>query len=202
MHHAPDNVKINFVSENFTGKAMIWYTTLLPPPSIYQEFVESFRSYFWSPSLQRSIRNDLYRPYHHRDASTMSEHAMDWINRARHLQPPIDQTEMVDQITSHFSYNISLALRGLRILTTNDLIQQLKYLQRAHTPSNNNSNNQHPNPPYNSQQQHSYHNSSRTYSSNRYPPRQNNSNRNQYNNNNNNNAPVSQQQPDHSPASA
>jgi len=132
----------------------------------------------------------------------MSEHAMDWINRARHLQPPIDQTEMVDQITSHFSYNISLALRGLRILTTNDLIQQLKYLQRAHTPSNNNSNNQHPNPPYNSQQQHSYHNSSRTYSSNRYPPRQNNSNRNQYNNNNNNNAPVSQQQPDHSPASA
>jgi len=52
MHHAPDKVKINFVSENFTGKALLWYTTLLPPPSIYQEFVKSFRNYFWSPSLQ------------------------------------------------------------------------------------------------------------------------------------------------------
>jgi len=85
---------------------------------------------------------------------------------------------MVDQITSHFSYNISLALRGLRILTTYDLIQQLTYLQRAHTPPNNNNNNQNPNPPHNSQQQHSYNNSPGTYSSNRFSPRQNNSNRN------------------------
>jgi len=212
MHNAPDKVKINFVSDNFTGKALLWYTTLLPPPSIYQEFVESFRNYFWSSSLQRSIRNDLYRPYYHRDTSTMSEHAMDWINRARHLQPPIDQTEMVDQITSHFPYNIALALRGLRILTTNELIQQLTYLQRAHAPpninnnnnnsnnnnSNHNSNSNSPNSPHNSQQQNSYNNTSGPYHSNRYPPRQNNYNRNQYNNSHNNNASVPQQQPDHS----
>lgn len=203
MHNAPDKVKINFVSDNFTGKALLWYTTLLPPPSIYKEFVESFQNYFWSPSLQRSIRNDLYRPYYHRDTSTMSEHAMDWINRARHLQPPIDQAEMVDQITSHFSYNISLALRGLRILTTNDLIQQLTYLQRAHAPPNNHSNNNNnssngnnSNPPHNSQQQTSYNNTSAPYNPSRYPPRQNNYNRNQYNNSRDN-TPAPQQQSGH-----
>jgi len=140
-HNAPDHVKINFVSDNFTGKVLLWYTTLLPPPLVYSDFVTSFQDYFWSNSLQRSIRNDLYRPHYHRDTSTMSEHTMDWINRARHLQPPIDQMEMVDQITSHFSYNIALALRGLRILTTNDLIKQLTYLQRANSPTNNSNNN-------------------------------------------------------------
>jgi len=124
---------------------------------------------------------------------------MDWINRARHLQPPIDQTEMVDQITSHFSYNIALALRGLRITTTNDLIQQLTYLQCADAPSNNNnapsSNSNNNNTPSNSHQQNSYNNPSNSRQQNsynnpsvqnsqiRYPSRQqNNYNRSQSNN--------------------
>lgn len=105
---------------------------------------------------------------------------MDWISKARYLNPPIDQTEMVDQITSHFSYNISLALRGLRIQTTNELIQQLYYLQHAHPPNSNNNNN-HNNGP-------SHQNNPNTNNANRYPPRQNNFNR-PYSNNNNNNAP-------------
>lgn len=99
----PDQRKIHLVSDNFVHKARLWYDTLLPPPSNYKDFVCLFRNYFWSNSLQRSIRNELYRPHFHRDYSTMTDHAMDWINRARHLQPPIDQTEMVNQITSHFS---------------------------------------------------------------------------------------------------
>lgn len=186
FHSASDRVKINFISNNFTDKAQLWYTTLLPPPTIYNDLVTLFRNYFWSNSLQRSIRNELYRPYYHRDTSTMSEHAMEWINRARHLQPPIDQPEMVDQITSHFSYNITLALRGLRITTTNDLIQQLTYLQRAYSPAHNNNNNNsnnNSNLPNNFQHQNSY-NSSGSNHQNRYPPRQNNYNRNQPHNNN------------------
>ncbi|KAF0749310.1 homeobox protein 2-like [Aphis craccivora] len=175
-----DQRKINFVSDNFIHKARLWYDTLLPPPSNFKDFVCLFRNYFWSNSLQRSIRNELYRPHFHRDYSTMTEHAMNWINQARHLQPPIDQTEMMDQITSHFSYNIALALRGLRITTTNDLIQQLTYLQCAHAPSNNNNNN---NTPSNSRQQNSYHNTSGQNAQHRYPTRQqNNYNRPHHNN--------------------
>lgn len=183
MHNASDQVKINFISDNFTGKALLWYNTLLPPPINYNDFVDLFRDYFWSQSLQRSIRNELYRPHFHRDDATMSEHAMDWISRARHLQPPIDQMEMVDQITSHFSYNVSLALRGLRILTTNELIKQLTYLQRAKAPQNNsNSNNSSHS---NSQPQNSYNNSSYPSNTNRYTSnRHHNYNRSQNNNNN------------------
>lgn len=61
----------------------------------------------------------------------MQEHAVEWIIQAKYLQPPVDQLEMIDQIISHFSYNISLALRGLRLQTTNELVQRLSYLQHA-----------------------------------------------------------------------
>jgi len=99
---------------------------------------------------------------------------MFWISKARYLNPPIEQIEMVDQIIAHFSYNISLALRGLRIQTTDELIQQLSYLQHAHPPNTNNHNNHGP----------SHQNHPNTNYANRYTPRQNNYHR-PYSNNNN-----------------
>ncbi|CAI6370513.1 unnamed protein product [Macrosiphum euphorbiae] len=95
---------------------------------------------------------------------------MDWINRARFLRPPIDQAEMVDQIISHFSFNISVALRGLRIVTTNELIQQLSHLQQAHSPQNT----QNSQTASSHQNQNSQQNSFGHNNQNRYPPRQNN----------------------------
>lgn len=107
---------------------------------------------------------------------------MDWISRARFLQPPIDQAEMVDQITSHFTFNISIALRGLRITTTNELVQQLSHIQQAHSPPNT-QNNQNA-PSYHNQNRNSFNNSPGPNQQNRYPPRQNNYQRPQYNSHN------------------
>lgn len=174
MHPIPDQVKINLISEKFIEKAHLWYTTLIPPPSQYQDFLVLFRDQFWSSSLQRSIRNELYRPYIHRDFSNMQEHAMDWISRARYLNPPIEQSEMIEEIISHFSYNVTLALRGLRITTTNELIQQLSSLQRTHAFNHHNNNNSNSNHFNNPSHQNSNNYSHRQQNQNRYPPRPNN----------------------------
>ncbi|CAI6349754.1 unnamed protein product [Macrosiphum euphorbiae] len=166
----PDQFKINYVKAKFVDDAQLWHHTLLPPPSVYSEFLLLFRNHFWSTNQQRAIRNELYRPYFHRDNSSLQKHAMDWINRARFLRPPIDQAEMVDQIISHFSFNISVALRGLRIVTTNELIQQLSHLQQAHSPQNT----QNSQTASSHQNQNSQQNSFGHNNQNRYPPRQNN----------------------------
>lgn len=176
----PDQLKINYIKERFIGDARLWYNTLLPSPSVYQDFLLLFRSHFWSNNQQRAIRNELYRPCFHRDNTSLQKHAMDWINKARFLRPPIDQAEMVDQIISHFTFNISVALRGLRITTTNELIQQLSHLQQSHSSSNNSN----PQPTQDSFQQNSYSNSG-SQNQNRYPPRNSNYSRPQYNNSNN-----------------
>lgn len=76
MHSVIDQVKINLISEKFIDRARLWYTTLIPPPAIIKIFCHS-RNNFWSNSQQRSVRNDLYRPYFHRDFSSMQEYAMD-----------------------------------------------------------------------------------------------------------------------------
>lgn len=110
---------------------------------------------------------------------------MDWISKARFLQPPIDQAEMVDQITSHFTFNISIALRGLRITTTNELVQQLSHIQQAHSPPNTQNNQNAPSyQNQNNQNRNSFNNSSGPNQQNRYPPRQNNYQRPQYNSQN------------------
>lgn len=184
IHPVPDPVRISLISDKLTDKALLWYNTLIPSPQVFDDFSVLFRNHFWSSGRQRSIRNELYRPYSHKDHSTMQDHAMDWINRARYLSPPVDQKEMIDLIISHFSYNISLALRGLRIQTTNELIQQLSYLQitpshNDHTPQNTNysNNSSNFNNNNNSRQNATY--------QNRYQGRNNNQNsnhRSQYNN--------------------
>ncbi|KAF0702092.1 homeobox protein 2-like [Aphis craccivora] len=84
-----DQREIHFVSDNFIHKARLWYDTLLAPHSNYKDFVFLFRNYYCSNSLQLSIWNELYRPHFHHDYSTMTEHAMDLINRAHHLSRPI-----------------------------------------------------------------------------------------------------------------
>ncbi|CAI6370027.1 unnamed protein product [Macrosiphum euphorbiae] len=189
----PDNVKINYIKSKFVEGARLWYTTLLPPPTNYQDFLVLFRNQFWSPNQQRAIRNELYRPYFHRDSISLQKHAMDWISKARFLQPPIDQAEMVDQITSHFTFNISIALRGLRITTTNELVQQLSHIQQAHSPPNNQNSQNAPSyqnqnsqnaPSYQNQNRNSFNNSSGPNQQHRYSPRQNNYQRPQYNSQN------------------
>jgi len=178
----PDQFKINYIKSKFVDDARLWYNTLLPPPSVYTDFLMLFRNHFWSTNQQRAIRNELYRPYFHRDSTSLQKHAMDWISKARFLQPPIDQAEMVDQIISHFTFNISVALRGLRITTTNELIQQLSHLQQSHSSSNpqTTQSNSASTPP------NSYHHPNGHNNQNRYPPRQNNYHpRPQHNNNNN-----------------
>jgi len=184
----PDQFKINYIKSKFVDDARLWYNTLLPPPSVYTDFLMLFRNHFWSTNQQRAIRNELYRPYFHRDNSSLQKHAMDWISKARFLQPPIDQAEMVDQITSHFTFNISVALRGLRITTTNELIQQLSHLQQSHSSSNTqNAQSNSSSPPPNV-----YHHPSGHNNQNRYPTRQNNYHPRPQHNSNNQSAQSSQ----------
>jgi len=51
----PDNVKINYIKSKFIEGARLWYTTLLPHPTNYQDFLLLFRNHFWSTNQQRAI---------------------------------------------------------------------------------------------------------------------------------------------------
>lgn len=198
------------VRRRLTGDAKQWFNALTPPPNNFFEFVELFRQHFWSYSKQVMTRNDLFRPYFHRDTSTLKKHAIEWINKAKYLNPPIENETLIFQILGHFPDTVASPLRILRIKTLNDLLDHLSYAEYASHPSsltsNNNINSSFSNSPYShdtSQQNHTNNNSSSNRNNNhnnyqsRFQGRYNNNNRHQHppNNNNSPNTPNTSQSP-------
>jgi len=136
----PDFLKINMIRRRMIGDAKQWFNALTPPPNTFHEFVELFRQHFWSYSKQIMTRNDLSRPYSHRDTSTLQKHAIEWINKAKYLNPPIENETLIFQILSHFPETVASPLRILRIKTLNELIDHLSYAEHSSRPLNNNNN--------------------------------------------------------------
>ncbi|XP_050548048.1 uncharacterized protein LOC126909652 [Daktulosphaira vitifoliae] len=180
----PDYLKINIVRRRMTGDAKQWFNALTPPPNTFFNFIELFRQHFWSYSKQLMTRNELSRPYSHRDTSTLQKHAIEWINKAKYLNPPIENETLIFQILSHFPETVASPLRILRIKTLNELIDHLSYAEHSYRPSN--SNNFSNNPSY------SYDNSQ-----NNRPQNHNNRN-NSYQNRFHGRAPYNNSQPHNS----
>lgn len=163
----PDFLKINMIRKRMTGDAKQWFNALTPPPNTFLDFTELFRQHFWSYSKQLMTRNELSRPYSHRDTSSLQKHAIEWINKAKYLNPPIETEILIFQILSHFPETIASPLRILRIKTLNELIDHLFYAEHSYRSPNNNFNNNSSNSPSNSYD-------------NRPNNNNNNSNRNNY----------------------
>lgn len=141
FQNIPDSLKINMVRRRMTGDAKQWFHALTPPPNNFHDFTVLFRQHFWSYSKQLMTRNELSRPYFHRDTSSLQKHAIEWINRAKYLNPPIENETLIFQILSHFPETVASPLRILRIKTLNELIDHLSYAEHSYRPNNNFSNN-------------------------------------------------------------
>lgn len=84
-------------------------------------FVDQFQKYFWSETQQTNIMNEIYKLYYHRVTFTLRKHAMEWIIKSQHRQPPIAESVMVRLITNHFPESITSTIRIQNIKTLNDL---------------------------------------------------------------------------------
>lgn len=127
--NVPDPMKIGIAKKRLVSDAKQWGNALIPEPPTYEDFKKLFRKYYWSYNKQLVVRTELARPHFHRDTSTLQKHAIEWINKAKYLDPPIDQHALIFQILSHFPENISSPLRILRIQTLHELIEHLSYAE-------------------------------------------------------------------------
>lgn len=109
-----DIQRLDAVQRRLTENARMWYESLFPTPTAYTEFVGFFRQRFWSMTTQRKVRNEIYSPYHHRSSTGLTTHAMKWIAKAKYLDPPITQDDLVGTVIQHFNMPIAMALRGRR----------------------------------------------------------------------------------------
>jgi hypothetical protein len=123
--------KINCVQRRFVQIARIWYDSLLPPPESFEEFKSLFTAQFWSESVENRVHDELLRPYKYHSNFGYTTHAMQWIAKARFLDPPIPTVHLVNVICQHFNDSVCTALLGRGIRTTTELISILTSMENS-----------------------------------------------------------------------
>lgn len=123
--------KLNLISRRLTHDARIWYDAIIPSPSNYEEFKTVFRHRFWSKAIQQRIHMEIMQPYQYYGNQGWSNHAMQWIAKAKYLSPPIEQSQLVTAIIQHFPSNICTAILGRGPKTTSELLDILSEFENS-----------------------------------------------------------------------
>lgn len=132
QYHCPSNdQRIELFQRRLIGNARVWFDSLMPIPSSYEELKHLFRQQFWSAATQRKIRNEIFQPYQYRSSSGIASHAMTWIAKAKYLSPPLDQFDLVGIIVQHYPSALGMAIRGRGPQTTNALLTILTEIEES-----------------------------------------------------------------------
>lgn len=114
-----------------SGDARLWYESLIPTPTSYNDFRILFRQRFWSAATQRKTRNEVFRPFQYTRYDGLATHAMQWIAGAKYLSTPIDPIDLVSTIIQHYPIPLSMALRGREPRDTNELLAVLTEFEES-----------------------------------------------------------------------
>lgn len=132
LYNCPyDDQRVELFQRRLTGSSRVWFDSLMPVPTTYEEAKTLFRQQFWSAATQRKIRNEIFQPYQYRSPVGITTHAMTWIAKAKYLSPPIDQFDLVGIIIQHYPSTLGMAIRGRGPQTTNALLSVLTEIEES-----------------------------------------------------------------------
>jgi len=141
-----DTQRVDLFQRRLTEHARIWFESLLPAPTTYDEAKMLFRQQFWSAATQRKIRNEIFREYQYRSPSGIANHAMIWIAKAKYLSPPVDPLDLIGVIIQHYPAALGVAIRGRGPRTTNELLAVLTEFEESASFCEIRRDNNHPRP--------------------------------------------------------
>lgn len=132
LYNCPhDDQRVELFQRRLTRGSRVWFDSLMPVPTTYDEVKRLFRQQFWSAATQRKIRNEIFQPYQYRSPVGINTHAMTWIAKAKYLSPPIDQFDLVGIIIQHYPSTLGMAIRGRGPQTTNALLAVLTEIEES-----------------------------------------------------------------------
>ncbi|CAI6377657.1 unnamed protein product [Macrosiphum euphorbiae] len=132
LYNCPhDDQRVELFQRRLTSGSRVWFDSLMPVPTTYEEVKKLFRQQFWSAATQRKIRNEIFQPCQYRSPVGINTHAMTWIAKAKYLSPPIDQFDLVGIIIQHYPSTLGMAIRGRGPQTTNALLSVLTEIEES-----------------------------------------------------------------------
>ncbi|XP_036144981.1 uncharacterized protein LOC118646382 [Monomorium pharaonis] len=124
--------QIYFFGKCMRGTASNWFD--VREPESISEAKASFVDYFWGDEQQARFREEIYTgSYKTNDKLSMAEYALDMAKRAKHLDPPMSETEIIRNIKRHFGKEISREIRPTTVRNIEEfakLLDDLEYEMR------------------------------------------------------------------------
>lgn len=116
------------IKRNLIGDPLIWFTSKEDQIVDAKDFQEKFLKYYWGETQQAMARENLYfGKYRPNDRTTMSSYALQLYSIAKHLEPPMQESEIVLYVSRHFKDEVS---EVVGVQNIQSLEQMMTYLQR------------------------------------------------------------------------
>ena len=132
LRGVPERLKISILKNSLTSNALWWSELQLTPHTTYREFKDMFIQHFWSNSRQNSVRLEIVNgKYDSRKHGSYVDYFIMMNEKAKHLQPEFQQSELFSSLARHFPSDIRAALVVTRPKDAKEMLQLLRDLQPA-----------------------------------------------------------------------
>ena len=126
----PEAHKMLIVKSALTGPALAWRELVLGPDISYIDFRRKFMSNYWNNTKQDELRNKIsHGKFNVKGRLNMEDYFLELGQAALLLDPPLSNTEFIDNAARHFPPEIRNALVVARPQTFEETIALLKQLQ-------------------------------------------------------------------------
>jgi len=125
--------QLHYFSRTLKGPAHDWFK-MINPKTIHSA-KSLFKDYYWNRKIQTMFRQFLYNGrYMPNRGSSMSEYALSIPQRAKILNPPMEDKDIINLLRDHFETEIAREIRPSTVKDLNDLIFLLDSIENAKRP--------------------------------------------------------------------
>lgn len=141
--------RVMFAKQYLEGQALRLFEVYENNIRTFEQFNAWVLENYWSDDMQFKVRTEIFRPRSFNpNQNDMLSHCLYWINKAKYLNPPIEENILVNTIVEHYSNEKICQIKLMQVQTIQELIRVIKILDRHNTQNmietpyrgNNNSN--------------------------------------------------------------
>ncbi|XP_031346454.1 uncharacterized protein LOC116176294 [Photinus pyralis] len=133
--------KLNITMRKLSGSAKMWADISNTDWNCFENFKQDFMEQYWSQKIQDEVRMKImgHREYQSRNGNYV-DHARYWIKQAMHLNPPMEERQIVNSLSKHYPKEVERALVSAGVKNKKEMLEKLDELykvdQRRSNPRN------------------------------------------------------------------
>lgn len=123
--------KLRLAKRYLEGQAWTLFSVCEHNIHKFNEFEKWLLDNYWSPQMQLRVRSEVFKPKSYNpNGGDMLSHFLYWVNKTKHLDPPLDESVLVGAIIEHYSDAHICQFQAREINTIDGMIRLIRILDR------------------------------------------------------------------------